>query len=318
MNDIVWTMSKILISGSLAYDHIMDFPGYFRDHFMPDKLHNINVSFNIEGHFEHFGGTAGNIAYTLALLGEKPVIAASAGDDFEKYRIHLDGVGVDTSRILIVPKLETAFAYILTDKADNQIAAFHPGAGSEPYAGPLPEKSDIGIISAGSVPDMKSFPEKFRAAGIKFMFDPGQAIPALSSDDLKNGIMGAEVVFANDYEFTLISFKTGWKESDIIKTAKTLIVTLGEAGSRVITAQGEVRVSAMPVTENKDPTGAGDGYRAGYIKGYLAGMAPMQCAQLASACATFVVESLGTQGHQFTMEELKKRYEITYGEALKI
>lgn len=312
-------MSQILISGSLAYDHIMDFPGFFRDHFMPDKLHNINVSFNIDGHFEHFGGTAGNIAYTLALLGEKPSIIASVGEDFARYQTHLDGVGVDTSLIRVEQKLETSFAYILTDKGDNQIAAFHPGAGAEGYAAEIPmEKGAIGIISAGSIVDMKSFPEKFRSGGVQFMFDPGQAIPALTGDDLKNGITGADTVFANDYEFTLIGFKTGWKEADILKVAKTLIVTLGEAGSRVITAQGEVRVAAVPVTENKDPTGAGDGYRAGYMKAYLAGATPMQCAQLGSTCAAYVVENQGTQGHRFTIEELKKRYEISYGEALKI
>lgn len=312
-------MVNILVSGSLAYDHIMDFPGYFRDHFMPDKLHNINVSFNIEGHFEHFGGTAGNIAYTLALLGEKPTVIAAAGDDFERYKTHLDGAGVDTSRIRIEPKLETAFAYILTDKGDNQIAAFHPGASREAYAAEIPMKKDsLAIIAPGSIADMKEFPEKFRKAGATFMFDPGQSIPVLSGDDLKNGITGAEVVFANDYEFTLIEFKTGWKPADVVKVAKTLIITLGEAGSRIITPAGEIRVSAMSVQENRDPTGAGDGYRAGYMKAYLAGATPQQCAQLASACATYVVENVGTQGHHFSMEELKQRYEITYGEALKL
>lgn len=310
-------MSRILISGSLAYDHIMDFPGFFRDHFMPDKLHNINVSFNIAGHSEHFGGTAGNIAYTLALLGEKPTIIASAGDDFERYKAHLDGVGVDTSMIRIEPNLETAFAYILTDKGDNQIAAFHPGAGNEAYAAQIPsEKSALAIISAGCIADIQSFPEKFRQAGVRFLFDPGQSIPSLSGDDLKNGITGADVVFANDYEFTLIEFKTGWKVEDIVKVANTLVVTLGEAGSRIITKEGEVRVSAMPVKENKDPTGAGDGYRAGFIKGLLNNLTPVQCAQLGSACASHVVESLGTQGHAFSMEELRQRYEITYGETL--
>lgn len=312
-------MKQILVSGSLAYDHIMNFPGYFRDHFMPDKLHNINVSFNIDGHFEHFGGTAGNIAYTLSLLGEKPTVIASAGEDFTRYKTHLDGAGVDTSRIVIQPKLETAFAYILTDKGDNQIAAFHPGAGAEGYAAEIPASADsIAIIAAGSVPDIKALPGKFRQASVKFMFDPGQSITALTGDDLKNGITGADVVFANDYECALIGFKTGWSEADIVKAAKTLIVTLGEAGSRVITAQGEVRVAATPITENKDPTGAGDGYRAGYIKAYLAGATPMQCAQLGSACAAYVVENLGTQGHRFTMDQLKKRYEITYGEPLKV
>jgi adenosine kinase len=310
---------SILLSGSLAYDHIMDFPGYFRDHFMPDKLHNINVSFNIDGHFEHFGGTAGNIAYTLALLGEKPTIVASAGDDFERYKTHLDGIGVDTSRISIEPKLDTAFAYILTDKGDNQIAAFHPGASKEAYAGDMPSGDDtLAMISAGSIADMQSFPQKFRDAKIKYMFDPGQSIPMLSGDDLKNGITEAEVVFANDYEFTLIEFKTGWKPEDVLKTANVLVITLGEAGARVLTKAGEIRVAAMPVTENKDPTGAGDGYRAGYIKGFRAGLTPLQCAQLGSACAAFVVESLGTQGHRFSMDELKKRYAITYGETLAL
>jgi adenosine kinase len=310
-------MSKILISGSIAYDHIMDFPGYFRDHFMPDKLHNINVSFNIEGHSEHFGGTAGNVAYTLALLGEKPAVVATVGDDFTRYKAHLDGAGVDTSAIVTQSKLATAFAYILTDKGDNQIAAFHPGANAEGYTGTLPlEKDSVAIISAGSVADMKSFPGKFRDAGVKFMFDPGQAIPGLSGEDLKNGITGAEVLFANDYEFTLISFKTNWKIEDILKVAKTVIITLGEAGARVITQEGEVRVAAVPVKENKDPTGAGDGYRAGYIKAFLAGKTPMQCAQLGAACAAYVVENSGTQAHSFTMDELSKRYESAYGETL--
>ena len=203
-------MTRILISGSLAYDHIMDFPGFFRDHFMPDKLHNINVSFNIDSHTENFGGTGGNIAYSLALLGEKPLVAGSVGDDFERYRLHLETVGVDTSLIRIEPKLQTSFAYILTDKGDNQIAAFHPGAGGEAYASDLHlTKDTIAIIAPGSIKDMQSFPAKFREAGVRFMFDPGQAMPALSGDDLRNGITGAEVVFANDYEFPRIAFTTG-------------------------------------------------------------------------------------------------------------
>lgn len=312
-------MHNILISGSLAYDHIMDFPGLFRDHFMADKLHNINVSFNIENHSEHFGGTAGNIAYSLALLGEKPTIIAAAGDDFEKYRAHLDAHGVDTTKIRVEPGMKTAFAYILTDKADNQITAFSPGALTQPYIDELPlSKETIAIIAPGCIADMKSLPGKFRDSGTRFLFDPGQAIPALSGDDLKNAITGAEVVFANDYEFTLIEFKTGWKPEDVVKVAKTLIITLGAEGSRLITQAGEIRVPAMPVTVNQDPTGAGDAYRAGYIKGMTMGLLPVQCAQLGSACATFAVENLGTQGHSFTKDELKKRYEITYGETLML
>lgn len=312
-------MSKILVSGSLAYDHIMDFPGFFRDNFMPDKLHNINVSFNIDGHAEYFGGTAGNIAYSLSLLGEKPTIVASAGEDFEKYRAHLDKAGVDTSKIVIVPKSETSFAYILTDKGDNQIAAFHPGAGKEPYAGDVSgDRESVAILAPGSIADMQSFPEKFRQKGIKFMFDPGQSIPALSGDDIKNAIIGAEAIFANDYEYTLIEFKTGWKIPDIVKAAKTLIITLGAQGSRVITSSGEIHVNAVSTDTVNDPTGAGDGYRAGYIKGFLAGLPPMQCAQIGTTAATYVIEYVGTQNHTYTMEEFKKRYETAYGEPLKL
>lgn len=312
-------MTHILVSGSLAFDHIMDFPGLFKDHFMPEKLHNINVSFTIDNHAEHFGGTGGNIAYNLALLGEKASIVAAAGDNFGPYKAHLDNAGVDTSMIRIEPNLETAFAYILTDKGDNQIAAFRPGASKEAYGADMPmDKDTIAIIAPGSIADMQSFPEKFRTNGVRFMFDPGQSIPALSGDDLKNGMNGAEAIFANDYEFTLIEFKTGLKPEDIVKMAKTLIITLGEAGSRVINAAGEVRVSAVPKQEVKDPTGAGDAYRAGYIKGLIKGFGPMQCAQLGSVCAAYAIESIGTQEHHFTLDELKKRYEISYGDSLAL
>lgn len=310
-------MRNILVSGSLAYDHIMDFPGFFRDHFMPDKLHNINVSFNIDSHTENFGGTGGNIAYNLALLGEKVSIISTAGNDFDRYGKYLDNAGVDISTIILNSKLQTAFAYILTDKGDNQIAAFHPGAAADPYAGELTLTSEtLAIIAPGSIQDMQTLPEKFRKSGVRFLFDPGQAIPALSGEDLKNGITGSEAVFANDYEFSLIEFKTGWKPADIVKVAKTLVITLGVAGSRVITTGGETTVAATPAHEAKDPTGAGDGYRAGYIKGLRSHLTPAECAQLGSVVATYVVENVGTQAHHFTLEDVVKRYEISYGSAL--
>ncbi len=307
-------MAQILVSGSLAYDHIMDFPGFFRDHFMPDKLHNINVSFNIDTHTENFGGTGGNIAYNLALLGEKPSIIATAGNDFTRYQTYLEAAGVDTSSIIVNPSLQTAFAYILTDKGDNQIAAFHPGASADAYSGDLKLSSEtLAIIAPGSLKDMRSFPQLFREKGVRFLFDPGQVIPALSGEDLKNGITGAEAVFANDYEFSLIEIKTGWKAEDIVKVAKTLVITLGVTGSRVITESGEITIAATAAHEAKDPTGAGDGYRAGYIKGLRSQLTPVECAQLGSVVATYVVENLGTQAHRFTLDDVVKRYETTYG-----
>lgn len=312
-------MQKILVSGSLAYDHIMNFKGLFRDHFMPDKLHNINLSFNIDARQENFGGTGGNIAYNLALLGEKAAIIATAGKDFERYKKHLDERGIDTGSIHIDEKEETAFAYILTDSGDNQIAAYHPGAGAKAYGGEIQMGKDtIAIIAPGCIEDMRVFPGMFRAGNVKYIYDPGQSIPGLTTEELKDGITGAEVVFANDYEFALIDIKTGWKEADIVKVAKTLVVTLGEVGSRVITQEGETLVTAVKAIDNRDPTGAGDAYRAGYILGMSRGLPAATCSKIAAATAVFCVESKGTQSHAFSLDDVKKRYEQAYGEVLSI
>lgn len=312
-------MSKILVSGSLAYDHIMDFPDLFRNHFMPEKLHNINVSFNVTDHKERFGGTAGNIAYSLALMEEEASIIATAGNDFAKYAEHLKSAGIDVSSIHIDESRGTSFAYVMTDRGDNQIAAFHPGAGAKSYGDRVAfEWAKLAIIAPGCLEDMHMLPDIYRANKIPFFFDPGQVIVALSSDDIKNGIEGADVVFGNDYELTMIGQKTGWQEEEILQHAKTLVVTLGAEGSRVITRNVELRVKAAKAIENRDPTGAGDAYRAGYAKGFLAGLLPEQCAKLGSTSAVFAVESIGTQEHKFTKEEFKKRYEESYSEPLPL
>jgi adenosine kinase len=294
----------------------MDMPGLFKDYFVPDKLHNINVSFFVPDHAEHFGGTAGNIAYNLALLGEKPSIIATAGDDFEWYKKHLESAGIDTSTIHISKTQSTAFAYIVTDKADNQIAAFHPGANGVPYGDWKPVENSLAIISPGCLDDMRAFPELYHGNGVRFCFDPGQVIPSLTADELRNGMNGAEAVFCNDYEFAQIQTATGWDETEVAKHAKVLVITLGGEGARIITKEGETRVQAVNVNDLQDPTGAGDGYRAGYLKGLRLGWAPTKCAQLASAVAAYCVEKVGTQDHTFTLAELFERYQAAYGETL--
>jgi len=309
-------MSHIYVSGSLAYDHIMNMPGLFKDYFLADKLHNINVSFFVPDHAEHFGGTAGNIAYNLALLGEKPSIIATAGNDFEWYKKHLEEIGVPIESIHIANDKPTAFAYIVTDKADNQIAAFHPGANGTQYGEWKPIQDSLAIIAPGCLDDIRAFPELYHGNGVRFCFDPGQVIPSLTADELRNGMNGAEAVFCNDYEFSQIKTATGWDESEVVKHAKVLIVTLGGDGARVITKDGEARVKAAKVNDVKDPTGAGDAYRAGYLKGLQLGWEPPKCAQLASVVAAFCVEKVGTQDHRFTLEELKTRYHDTYGEVI--
>ncbi|QQG37540.1 MAG: carbohydrate kinase family protein [Candidatus Kaiserbacteria bacterium] len=312
-------MARVLVSGSLAYDRIMDFPGLFKDHFLADKLHAISVSFQVETVGDNFGGCAGNIAYNLSLLGHEPHIIATAGSDIERYKAHLKAHGIDTNTIRINPQGFTSSAYVMTDKADNQIAAFSLGAGGTPYQ-PLPstEGAALAIIGPGCVRDMQVLPQHYRAAGVPYMYDPGQAIPALSADDLKDGIAGAAAVFANDYEFDLISKKTGWAEKDVVQKAETLVVTYGDKGSRIITKAGESSVGSVPVEDPIDPTGAGDAYRAGYIAGYLKGFDREKCAKIASALASFTVEKYGTQTHALQPGELATRYKERYDQDLPL
>ena len=312
-------MSKVIVSGSIAYDRIMDFAGLFAEHFMPEKLHSINLSFQVETLSVQFGGTAGNIAYNLALLGEQPEIIATAGNDFGSYRSHLLTSGVDSKSIRILDKESTSTAFILTDKADNQIAAFHQGAGGTAYDTPVEtEGRALAIIAPGCVPDMQSLPAFYRKSAFRYLYDPAQQIPALSQEMLRDGISGAYVLFGSDYEFELIKQKTGWTQEEIVSKVPTIVVTFGAKGSDIITAAGTTHVDACPAQALMDPTGAGDAYRAGYIKGMLMGFPAEPCARLASVVAAYVVETYGTQTHHFTMENVKDRYKKTYGVELSL
>lgn len=312
-------MSKVIVSGSLAYDRIMDYAGLFADHFMPEKLHSINLSFTVDKMSVEFGGTAGNIAYNLALLGEKPEIIATAGADFGSYRSHLLLSGVDPTTIRILEGELTSSAIVLTDTADNQIAAFHSGAGGHAYDSPIDtEGRALAIIAPGCVPDMTALPDYYRRKGFKYLYDPGQQILQLSSEDLKDGLSGATVLFASDYEFGLIAQKTGWTEGAVLERTATLVITYGAHGSRVVTREGEERVDAAPVKNATDPTGAGDAYRAGFMKGLLIGLPLKPSAQLASVIAAYAVETYGTQTHRFTKEEVAARFKDAYGERITI
>lgn len=312
-------MAQILVSGSIAYDRIMNFDGLFKDYFLPDKLHNINLSFQILTLVQHFGGTAGNIAYNLALLNEQPTILANIGSDAEQYLEYLKKNNINTDSLASMSDVFTSTAHIVTDKGDNQITAFYMGSGARSYGKETNIGSDdIVIVGAGNIHDMENFPIRAKKAGAKFLFDPGQAIPALAPSVIGEGLQGADVLFVNDYELSMISNQTGLSESDIAERVSTLIITLGKDGSRVISEGSEQRVSAVAANEIKDPTGAGDAYRAGYIKGMRLGKSPADCAKLGSAVAVYAVESVGTQEHRFTIDALKKRYSDAYGESLEI
>lgn len=306
-------MSKVLVSGSIAYDRIMNFPGLFKDNFLPDKLHNINVSFGVEGFAENFGGTAGNIAYNLALLGIEPKIISTAGSDFEHYKAHLKVHNIDPTPVHIDAGGFTASAFILTDKANNQITAFSFASGNTPYQ-PLPETEAItcAIIGAGNLVDMQALPEHYRSHNVPYFYDPAQQIPALGAGDLQDGITGAAGIFGNDYELNLIMQKTGWDMNTLLTKTPVIVTTYGEEGTRLQTKDGETRIGSVPADNVVDPTGAGDAYRVGFIAGFLQALPWDKCARIASTVAVYAVEKYGTQNHRFTREELATRYKMAY------
>lgn len=307
---------QVYITGSLAFDRIMSFPDRFSDHILPEKIHILNVSFVVDGLVERFGGTAGNIAYNLALLGEKSTILSQVGKDFGEYDGRLQEYGISVDGIRTIDQEFTAGCYLTTDKADNQINGFNLGAMKYPcqYDMTRIDSADaLGIISPGNVDDMASHPKFYRDNGIPYIFDPGQQIPALGGEKLKDAIVGAEILIVNDYELEMVIKSTGMSKEEIVDNVSYLITTLGEKGSVVSTSEGETTIGVCPAAEVVDPTGAGDAFRSGLIKGLSMGKTVAEAAKLGAVCATYAVEKLGTQEHSFTYDEFTKRFEETFG-----
>ncbi len=307
---------KILVSGSLAYDRIMDFPGNFADHIVAEKANVINISFAVNGMVEKFGGTAGNIAYALSLLGEKPLILATIGQDYDRYFKWLEKNSISTESICIIEEEFTAGAYITTDQADNQITVFNPGAMKQStgfdFNGVDPKEA-IAIISPGNTQDMVGYARLCREKGISYIFDPGQQIPVLGSEDILSGIRGAKLLIANDYEIEMILRKTKPAIATLLDLTDAVITTKGEHGSVISTKDGDISVPAATPKEVVDPTGAGDAYRAGLIKGLLGGKDLKTCAQMGAVCAAYAVETYGTQEYSYTISEYWLRYEDNFG-----
>jgi adenosine kinase len=300
----------IIVSGSLALDRIMDFPGKFSDHILPDKIHMLNVCFMVNGMQEKFGGTAGNIAYNLGLLEEKPTIIGTAGKDFGEYKEWLEKNGLSTQGIRILEDTPTASAYITTDQDDNQIIGFNPGAMGQPCNQKIngfSKDNCLGIVSPGNLDDMQEYPESFREKGIPFICDPGQAIPALSGEQLRKMMQGSHILVCNDYELEQVRQKTGLNNEEMLELTQNIIVTLGEKGGKIINKTGEYPVPAVKVANAPDPTGAGDAFRAGVLKGLTQDMPLEEAARLGAVCASFCVEKHGTQAHSFTPDEVGKR-----------
>jgi adenosine kinase len=300
----------IVISGSMAYDRIMDFPGYFADHILPEKIRVINVAFTVNRLVEKFGGTAGNIAYALSLFGEKPLIVATVGHDYGPYFEWLAQNHLPTDYIKVIPAETTAGAYITTDRADNQITGFNPGAmkhrSSFDFAALAPERSIV-IIAPGNIEDMMAYAADCRGRGIPYIFDPGQSLPAWAPEDLGNAIRGARLLISNDYEAELIMKKTGLSRDDLIRRAGAVITTLGENGSCLYTREGATSIPAVKPEKVVDPTGCGDSYRGALIYGLVYGRSLAAAALMGSVAASFCIEVYGTQEYHFTEAEFNAR-----------
>jgi adenosine kinase len=306
---------NIIVSGSLAYDRIMDFPGHFSDHILPGKIHVLNVCFQVNGMREKFGGTAGNIAYALSLVGEKPLISATIGHDYHRYFDWMVKNGISTEGIKVIEEEFTAGAYITTDLADNQITGFNPGAMK--YSSSLQferfnPKETIAIVSPGNLDDMANYPRICKERGIGYVFDPGQSLPVLAAKDVTDAIDWCRILISNDYELDLIVKKTGLSMEEITRRAGTVIVTLGEMGSQVMTAEGKTDIPVIKPRKVEDPTGAGDAYRGGLISGLVKGKDIEQCARMGSVCASFAVECYGTQDYIFSPEEFEERLKRSF------
>ena len=301
---------NILTSGSLAHDRILDFPGYFSDHILPDKIHVLNVSFTVNSMIEKFGGTAGNIAYALSLLGEKPIILAAIGRDYHTYFEWLMKNNMNYDNITIIEEELTASAYIITDQADNQITGFNPGAMKYPSSfnfDKINPKESIAIIAPGNLEDMMNYSVTCKARGIDYIFDPGQSLPMWDSQDLTQCIEGSKILISNDYELELVIDKTGLDKKELLQWTNSIIITLGELGSRVCTPDCEIDIPAIKPKKVVDPTGAGDAYRAGLIKGLIQCSNIEQSAKMGSVCASFAVECYGTQEYHFSLMEFEER-----------
>ena len=308
----------IYVSGSLAFDRIMLMPGKFVDHILPEKLHILSVSFLIDKIMEKRGGTAGNIAYSMHLLGLKATILASVGRDFHNYAGQLRSWGLTLDGIREEEDELTAGAYIITDNGGNQINGFCPAAMNLPCGYKFPASmgpSDMAIVGAGNMTDMYELPLRYKEAQVPYIFDPGQQIPALPRETLLSSITGSRLLICNDYEIELICDALNCDKEYLMKLTGAIITTLGEQGCLIEENGYEPEhIPAVPVAKVVEPTGCGDAFRAGLALGLTQGQDLPAAARLGATAASFCVEHFGTQEHSYTMEEFLKRHRAAFCE----
>jgi len=312
---------KILISGSLAYDYIMDFPDTFKNHILPDQLHILSVCFVVKELQKNYGGTAGNIGYTMALLKGDPLIFGPLGRDATEYLEYFEKNNINTSYITKSIKKLTASAHITTDKDNNQITAFYSGACDEAvnlHISDVKENIKLAIISPTHKDAMIQHAKECKDANIPFVFDPGQQLGAFNQQEMMMLIGQAKFFIVNDYEMKLTQEKTGWDMNELLSHVEVIIMTLGEKGSIIKTKDQTFEVGSCPPLSIDDPTGAGDAYRSGFFTAYINGHDYKTCGQVGAVAATYAIEKYGTQNHTFTIEEFKERYKKTFKETIEL
>lgn len=314
----------IVVTGSLAYDYIMDFPGYFKDHVLADKVHMLSVSFLVDSMRKMRGGVSGNIAYNLALLGERPLLVGTAGQDFGDYRAALELAGVDTSGVVTIDDEFTASCFINTDLANNQIVAFYTGAMrfddrlSLAALGLSP--NDFAILSPTDPDAIKRFALECQELGTPYLFDPGKQAPRLEAHHLEAGLRGAQVLVGNDYEFAMMAKKLGISEAELIGSAPLTVMTRGVEGSRMyVRGEGQpIEIPIAPVDEVRDPTGAGDAYLGGLVFGLSRGLPLPVTGRIAALASAYAIELRGCQEHSYTRAAFAERYAAAFGEELPV
>lgn len=310
----------ILVSGSMAYDRIMDYSGRFSEHIVAEKIDMINISFMVNTLKENFGGTAGNIVYSLSLLGEKPRLVASIGHDYHRYFEWLEQHQINTQDLNVVAEEATASAYITTDLSDNQITIFNPGAMKNPSGfdfSKINPKECIAIVAPGNLQDMAEYTSTHQKLGIYTIFDPGQSLPAWEGEDLARCISQSNMLVSNDYEFALIKDKTGKSDQKLLETVETIVTTKAENGCDVLTAKGSTHIPVVTAANVVDPTGAGDAFRSGLIKGLIQGESVERAVMMGNVTGHYAVQHHGTQEHHFTPEEFEEMLEKNFGPAPK-
>jgi len=308
---------QIIVTGSIAFDYLMSFPGHFTDHLLMERVGKVSLSFLVDEMRRVRGGCAANIAYNLALLGEHPSMMATAGQDFEDYRSWLEDHGVDTRLTRTIPDVFTASFFVNTDLDQNQIATFYTGAmayARELSFHDLKPRPDMVILSPNDPIAMDKYAVECKTLGIPYIYDPGQQVVRVGADSLCLGLEGADILILNDYEFELLKTRTGLTDAQIRAAVKqAVIITRGADGSE-IWSDRRVTVPVVPPQQIADPTGVGDAYRAGLLKGLALGLPWEVCGRIGALAATYTLECVGPQSQHYTLAEFKTRYQEHFGE----